>query len=138
VIVGERTWGKGSVQNIIELEHGKSALKLTTAGYQRPSGQNIHRAAGAAETDEWGVKPDAGFEVPYSNGDMLNLGIRFAQLDALTERPPVNPAESSADASGTPEFVDRQLEKSLEYLRGRIHPAAPDLPAAAIPEPVGS
>ncbi len=31
VIMGERSWGKGSVQNIIELEHGKSALKLTTA-----------------------------------------------------------------------------------------------------------
>ncbi len=38
-VVGERTWGKGSVQNVIELEQGKSALKLTTAGYHRPSGR---------------------------------------------------------------------------------------------------
>ncbi len=43
VVIGERTWGKGSVQNIIELENGRSALKLTTAGYHRPSGQNIQR-----------------------------------------------------------------------------------------------
>ncbi|MHB8973557.1 MAG: S41 family peptidase [Pirellulaceae bacterium] len=138
VIVGERTWGKGSVQNIIELENGKSALKLTTAGYQRPSGKNIHRAAGATESDEWGVSPDAGYEVPFSNSDMLNLGIRFAQLDALTEPPQTGPAEAQTDAAGATAFVDRQLEKSLEYLRGRIHPAAPATPAVATPEHAGS
>ena len=43
VIVGERSWGKGSVQNVIELEQGESALKLTTASYHRPNGKNIHR-----------------------------------------------------------------------------------------------
>ena len=43
VVIGTRTWGKGSVQNVVELEDGKSALKLTTASYQRPSGKNIHR-----------------------------------------------------------------------------------------------
>ena len=60
VVIGERTWGKGSVQNVIELEGGKSALKLTTASYHRPSGKNIHRFPDAKETDEWGVMPDAG------------------------------------------------------------------------------
>ena len=58
VMVGERTWGKGSVQNVIEMEQGKSLLKLTTAGYLRPSGKNIHRCPQAAETDDWGVTPD--------------------------------------------------------------------------------
>ncbi|MCP4896912.1 MAG: S41 family peptidase, partial [bacterium] len=43
VVMGERTWGKGSVQNVIELENGGSALKLTTASYHRPSGKNINR-----------------------------------------------------------------------------------------------
>ena len=55
VVVGERTWGKGSVQNIIEMDGGNSALKLTTAGYRRPNGKNIHRFPDAKETDEWGV-----------------------------------------------------------------------------------
>src|SRR5262249_46349963 len=63
VVIGERTWGKGSVQNVIELEDGKSALKLTTATYTRPNGHNIHRFPDAKETDEWGVKPDDGMEV---------------------------------------------------------------------------
>ncbi len=63
VVIGERTWGKGSVQNVIELEGGKSALKLTTASYFRPSGKNIHRFPKATEDDEWGVSPDDGFEL---------------------------------------------------------------------------
>ncbi len=63
MVIGERTWGKGSVQNVIELEGGKSALKLTTASYHRPSGKNIHRFPDAKESDEWGVMPDAGFEL---------------------------------------------------------------------------
>ena len=42
-IVGTRTYGKGTVQNLIPLEGGRSVLKLTTASYWRPSNQNIHR-----------------------------------------------------------------------------------------------
>ena len=63
VVMGERTWGKGSVQNIIELENGRSALKLTTAAYQRPSGKNIHRFPNSKDKDEWGVMPDLGYEL---------------------------------------------------------------------------
>lgn len=63
VIIGTRTWGKGSVQNVVELEDGKSALKLTTASYQRPSGKNIHRFYGATKEDQWGVHPDDGYVV---------------------------------------------------------------------------
>jgi carboxyl-terminal processing protease len=40
VLVGMRTFGKGSVQNIIDLPDG-SALKLTTALYYTPSGASI-------------------------------------------------------------------------------------------------
>lgn len=43
VIIGERTFGKGSVQSVLRLESGKSLLKLTTARYYRPNGVNIHR-----------------------------------------------------------------------------------------------
>lgn len=66
VIVGERTWGKGSVQNVIRIEDGKSILKLTTAGYHRPSGVNIHRFKDMGPDDTWGVLPDEDFEIPYS------------------------------------------------------------------------
>jgi carboxyl-terminal processing protease len=58
VIIGERSFGKGSVQNVIELENKSSILKLTTASYWRPSGKNIHRLPDSKKTDEWGVQPN--------------------------------------------------------------------------------
>ena len=72
-IMGERTWGKGSVQNIINLENGRSALKLTTAAYQRPSGKNIHRFPDSKDKDEWGVMPDLGFELALNDREMRTL-----------------------------------------------------------------
>jgi carboxyl-terminal processing protease len=64
IVVGERSYGKGSVQNIIKMENGASALKLTTASYWRPSGRNIHHfpdakdfEAAGIDPDEWGVLP---------------------------------------------------------------------------------
>ena len=73
VVVGERSFGKGSVQKIIRLNHSDppAALKLTTDTYWRPSGHNIHRSPNAKETDEWGVKPDAGFEVVLKADERL-------------------------------------------------------------------
>ncbi len=66
VVIGERSFGKGSVQNILDLEDGDSVLKLTVATYWRPSGKNIHRFKNAKETDEWGVSPNPGLEVKLS------------------------------------------------------------------------
>jgi carboxyl-terminal processing protease len=63
VIVGQRTFGKGTVQNVIDLDGGRSALKLTTATYFRPSGRNIHRSPQDDLSQEWGVQPDPGLEV---------------------------------------------------------------------------
>ena len=60
VIMGEQTFGKGSVQTILPLNNG-SAIKLTTARYYTPSGRSIQ-----AE----GVKPD-----------IILDRVRFAGLD---------------------------------------------------------
>ncbi|MEN6451356.1 MAG: S41 family peptidase, partial [Thermoguttaceae bacterium] len=83
VIVGERTWGKGSVQNLIGLEEGRSALKLTTASYRRPSGKNIHRFPDAKETDEWGVTPDAHYKIDLGDDELLALIESRRQRDVL-------------------------------------------------------
>ena len=66
VIVGERSWGKGSVQNVIELEGGTSALKLTTASYHRPERQEHPSLPRRDRKDEWGVKPDPGYAVKFT------------------------------------------------------------------------
>jgi carboxyl-terminal processing protease len=54
VIIGNRTYGKGSVQNVIELLDG-SALKLTVARYHTPSGRCIQGR---------GIEPDIVVEPP--------------------------------------------------------------------------
>ncbi len=58
ILIGERTFGKGSVQNVIPLKGEKSRLKLTTSKYYLPSGRCIHREEDMTEDDEWGVTPD--------------------------------------------------------------------------------
>ena len=63
VVVGQRTFGKGTVQELIPLEAEQGILKLTTASYWRPSGKNIHRQSDADEDGDWGVKPNEGYEV---------------------------------------------------------------------------
>jgi carboxyl-terminal processing protease len=62
-IIGQRSYGKGSVQNILELEDGSSVLKLTVASYHRPNGDNIHRFRDSKLSDKWGVSPSPGMEV---------------------------------------------------------------------------
>jgi carboxyl-terminal processing protease len=105
VIMGERTWGKGSVQNVIELENGRSALKLTTASYRRPSGKNIHRFEDSKESDEWGVKPNQGFELKLGESDIVRY------LQDRRQRDIVRPNHA---ASKTSPAADSQAEDSAD------------------------
>ena len=57
-IVGTRSFGKGSVQSVLPLEAGRSALKLTVARFFRPAGGNIHRGPDMTDDDTWGVTPE--------------------------------------------------------------------------------
>lgn len=54
MILGERTYGKGSVQRVMQLGP-EARLKLTTALYYLPSGRSPHKLPDA---DKWGVDPD--------------------------------------------------------------------------------
>lgn len=117
VVIGERSWGKGSVQNVIEIENGNSALKLTTAGYLRPNGKNIHRFPESKPEDEWGVSPNDGYEVKQTAKEMQDYLDYRRTRDVLKAGGP----EKS-------EYVDTQLSKALEYLAkepGGEKPAAP-------------
>ncbi|MBI1368620.1 MAG: PDZ domain-containing protein [Planctomycetes bacterium] len=55
LIVGQRSYGKGSVQNLFRLGDDQAYLKLTTQYYRLPNGEIIHRRPGA---DKWGIEPD--------------------------------------------------------------------------------
>src|SRR5204862_1269638 len=60
LIVGERTFGKGSVQMLFPLSGRSAYLKLTTSHYYLPSGRCIHREE---TSTEWGVDPDVTVEM---------------------------------------------------------------------------
>jgi carboxyl-terminal processing protease len=117
IVIGERTYGKGSVQNIIELEHGRSALKLTTARYQRPSGKNIHRFPGTDEDEDWGVRPNEGFKVELSDADMRRLVLQRQADDVARRGQPAASEEVDETDEEAEEFVDAALKKAIEYLQ---------------------
>ena len=116
VVVGQRTYGKGTVQELIELEGGQGVLKLTTSSYWRPSGKDIHRRKGAGEDEDWGVRPDEGYEVIVQSDEFTKLAIARLRRDAY--KPADDPVDDdSQQKDGKPEPpVDRQLQKALEYI----------------------
>ncbi len=132
-IVGERTWGKGTVQSVIPVEGGKSLLKLTIASYWRPSGKNIHRMSTSKETDEWGVKPDAGCEVKLDEKertawaekrrerDVLPMpGVKPAAVPITSAEPAAVASTSAEPASKSPTEFDPQLQRAVEVLQQKI------------------
>jgi carboxyl-terminal processing protease len=72
VIVGEQSYGKGSVQNIIPMGGG-TALRLTIATYHTPSGKTPHRV---------GITPDVKVEFTDTDREKLALSFRRAALTA--------------------------------------------------------
>ncbi len=122
-IVGQRTWGKGSVQNVIPLEGYDRALKLTTASYWRPSGQNIHRTRTATDSDAWGVRPDPGCEVAIDDEALRKI------LEARRLRDVVRvPGETS-------QFESSASETSPTQTATASGPAAENLPAEGASDP---
>ncbi|MSU76734.1 MAG: S41 family peptidase [Gemmataceae bacterium] len=130
IIVGERSFGKGSVQNLIEMEDSQTALKLTTASYWRPSGRNIHRFPDSKDTDEWGVKPSKGYEVKLTDEERLEYFKWRRDRDIVRRPDQPAKAEPNGDKKPAKEFSDRVMDKALEYIRAELakqarHDAAP-------------
>ena len=69
-VLGERTFGKGSVQEVRPLAPGGGILKMTTARYYLPSGRNIDRSG---DVEIWGVDPDPGFAFDLSGSEYADL-----------------------------------------------------------------
>lgn len=114
VVFGDRTFGKGSVQELIPLAGNGSAtdggaIKLTTRYYYLPSGVCIHRRPGASESEEWGVVPT--HPVPLSPSERLDW--MRAWRDVARE-----PTNGSADIVSEAELLtlDKQLREAVRYL----------------------
>lgn len=64
-IAGRRSYGKGSVQKSEVLPGlGNMYFKLTTGTFTRPNGKNLHRFPDSKPGDDWGIRPDPGYEFP--------------------------------------------------------------------------
>ncbi|MBM4378677.1 MAG: S41 family peptidase [Deltaproteobacteria bacterium] len=112
VVMGAQTFGKGSVQTLIELQDG-SGLKLTVSRYYTPSGRSIQ---------ELGITPD--FALGEGKG-----GTRERDLRRHFPGEPEAGAHSMPTDSGPPPGLrpspvsdaveDPELKAALEYLQGR-------------------
>jgi carboxyl-terminal processing protease len=120
VIVGERSYGKGSVQTVILMEGGQSALKLTTATYYVGKNEkNIHRFPDSKEQDQWGVKPNPGLEVKLSDEERGSFfkWRRLRDIVRKKDQPPPKVEESDkVDA----DYKDRVLETARDYIVGEL------------------
>ncbi len=103
LIVGERTFGKGSVQSVLPLRNG-GGIKLTTARYYTPSGRSIQ-----AE----GIVPD----VVYEAGGLANADTsRRREADLARHLNHIEPSGESASASGVEPTPAIPVEEALGVL----------------------
>lgn len=115
IIMGERSFGKGSVQQVEDFPPTGGQIKLTTARYYPPSNKNIDKLATAGKAeDQWGVQPDPGFELKLTRDERADLAEHLRDLEIIGKRPGKDSKKEAKD------FKDRQLEMALEYLRSQI------------------
>lgn len=95
VLVGEKTFGKGSVQSVLPMDEG-TAIRLTTAKYYTPSERLIH---------ERGIEPD--IVVPMQPEDQERLRGNHVVSDLEIE-----------DADKKMEVDDIQLQRAVDVLKG--------------------
>lgn len=113
VIVGERSFGKGSVQTILPLRDGEG-LRLTTARYYTPGGVTIH---------EKGVTPDV--EIVMSPDEDESARLQRSRDDLAAD-----PAEFKERFKLDP-TPDRQLDAAVDVLRAALLLETRGAPAVA-------
>ena len=99
-VIGETTFGKGSVQSIMPLSDG-TALRLTTAKYYTPSHKVIH---------EKGIKPDSIVNMTAEEEEALYLKRVLGGFESLDE-------DQKAKID---QVRDVQLDRAFDYLKGQI------------------
>jgi carboxyl-terminal processing protease len=130
LVIGQRTYGKGSVQELIPLDNKEGELKLTVAYYYLPSGRLVHRKKGATD---WGVQPQ--IVVPMDQDqERVAMQQRYEQeifkrpiaktttqgaalpaTNAATEPTPAT-EQSSTTAPATTQVIDAQLQRAIDTM----------------------
>lgn len=114
IIVGSKTFGKGSVQTILPLS-SESALKLTTARYYTPSGRSIQ-----AE----GITPDIELDrVKFTSDERKIEPLKEADLSRHLQNGNGNKEDKPADKEEQTESLaanDYMLYEALNLLKGLV------------------
>ena len=106
ILMGNRSFGKGSVQSVIPMP-GFGAMRLTTARYYTPSGVSIQAK---------GISPD--IEVELARIETVDTGIgREEDLRGALDSSDNSSAEDNAEAFDQSK-VDYQLARAIDLLRG--------------------
>ena len=120
VLVGEPSYGKGTVQTLTRLPELEGVLRVTTAVYRTPSGRLIERSLGGA----WdaGLAPD--LEVELDDDRHLAIREYLATFGPRLEHQiAVRAWQSEVDVQLIRSHPDDpQLDAALELLAGR-HPS---------------
>ena len=120
IVVGSRTFGKGTVQSILPLSDGSGLLKLTTSEYLRPSRANIHRRSDDNDSDiDWGVSPDRGCEITPTGRQIEALQAWRRIRDVVPAKGGMSGPAQSESQSSQPRRVDPVLAKAVDTLRDR-------------------
>jgi carboxyl-terminal processing protease len=105
VIVGERTFGKGSVQTILPMENG-AALKLTTALYYTPDNRSIQVS---------GIVPDVeSVEIIFTTNEEESFYLREKDLPGYLEN---HSNEDDISLNQTSKKPDDQIRYALTLLK---------------------
>lgn len=109
LVVGTRSYGKGSVQEVIPLDQNGGELKLTVAYYYLPSGRCVHKMKGATE---WGVEPN--ISVPLTNQQEEDIAkLRVEQ--EMFKRPIAKVTTQPTSAPST-QPADIQLQRAVDTM----------------------
>ena len=133
VIVGERSYGKGSVQRSIIAGDEKSGLKLTTQIWRTPKGRHIdkgiiltkeEREDKTRDKEDYGVKPDDGYEVKLGEAEMIQYFLHLREVDRGREprqapKPTTKPAKNELPDID-PDYRDPVVEKAFDYLKNAL------------------
>jgi carboxyl-terminal processing protease len=117
-VIGTRTYGKGSVQEIVPLPDGAGTVRLTTARYYLPSGKTVSREAGSPK---WGVEPDTGFHVAMAEADLVaSNALRQARESGAAPKAGTPAVRWNDPGSIRADARDPQLAAGLEAMQGYL------------------
>ena len=112
IILGTKSFGKGSVQTIIPLKDG-SAIRLTTSKYFTPSGRSIHGQ---------GIPPDVVVEDAQDLSSDEKAKAEEAQKpkpkDVFKGMEPEEPAKEIQEGESPPDVNDPPLARAVDLLKG--------------------